>query len=272
MLRSVLTALCIGAAAPARADIEQQLVASGFVEADASGLRAWNSRADRVFTVSRDDSTGCLLIDVGRGEYSRDLDHTEGAYRYEGTDNGEWGGELTLTDRRGRRVTLVEDNVHSLMPTGDGLFVLTGLSHMSLSRGAIYRVRSPGLDPKIERVTLLPDAPAVALVDARRPDLFRTIIIGYSTVMVFTSFGGDEQIEVLMVDAPWGALYPDSAVMLDDSLVFGMRGGIGVVQLAELQMIQPAPRYFTLEEAASPAEKDDGESVSGTLSPCVEGT
>jgi hypothetical protein len=254
MFKSTLAALCVAAAAPVHADVTRLLTENGFVEASATDLRAWKERADQRFTVTSDDR-GCVLVGLGAAGASRGLEHAEGAFRYDGVNNGEWGGELAVTHAKGRRRVLVEDNIHTFIPTEDDLFVIAGLAHLTLSRGAIYRVRSPASDPKVERVTLLPDAPRVAFRDARRPDIFRAIIVGYSSLMIFSSFGDTDLIEVPMVNVLWPSRYPGSAALLGDELLLGLQGGIGVVQFNPFGGTDSAPRYFAL--ASQPGAESD---------------
>lgn len=254
MLRYPIGLLCLAAATSAFADAPRLLKEHGFVEASVAQARTWNMRFDHVYSVSLPDQAGCLEVDLQSEPAPSRVEHQEGALRYEGTDNGEWGGELAVIGPRGNRRVLLEDNVHSFLRTDDALYVFTGLAHLTLSRGAIYRVRSPALDPKVERVTLLPDAPRVVLRDPRRTDIFRAFIVGYSSLTVFTRLDALELIEVPLVDTPWSTLYPDSAVMLGVELILGMRGGIAVMTIPDFG----TPDVTLLTHEAKPAADGAG--------------
>jgi ligand-binding sensor domain-containing protein len=56
-----------------------------------------------------------------------------------GTDNGEWGGSLSLTDAKGTFVKrLLDTNVIQLLPSKSGVLVFTGLLHMGVDEGAVW--------------------------------------------------------------------------------------------------------------------------------------
>lgn len=59
-----------------------------------------------------------------------------------GLDNGEWGGKLLYVPREAKfpNPPIIPQNVTFAFENGDRLFVLTGLSHMGISRGALWSV------------------------------------------------------------------------------------------------------------------------------------
>lgn len=56
-----------------------------------------------------------------------------------GTDNGEYGGSLSLTDANGVQTKrLLDKNVLQLMPSKSGVLVFTGLLHLGLDEGEVW--------------------------------------------------------------------------------------------------------------------------------------
>jgi hypothetical protein len=56
-----------------------------------------------------------------------------------GTNNGEWGGSLSLTDSNGTQMKrLLDKNVIQLLPWKSGVLVFTGLLHLETDEGAIW--------------------------------------------------------------------------------------------------------------------------------------
>jgi hypothetical protein len=78
-----------------------------------------------------------------------------------GTDKGEWVGSLMHQDEAWKIHTLLNENVHGIIQNKAGIFVFTGLSHLSTNEGYIYTV-TQGQDRAINTKLLgrLPGAPS----------------------------------------------------------------------------------------------------------------
>ena len=63
-----------------------------------------------------------------------------------GSNRGEWGGELVYRNRRGKDEVLLAENVRGIFASGSDALVFTGLAHMGINEGAVYRVL-PGRRP-----------------------------------------------------------------------------------------------------------------------------
>ena len=103
-----------------------------------------------------------------------------------GTDRGEWVGKLMFQDAHGNLVTLLNENVHGIVKNSEGIFVFTGLAHMSLNDGEIFTVaRTP--DGKLTTSSLghLPGAPS--RVRQREPG-------GATSFLVYSGFRGDQRL------------------------------------------------------------------------------
>jgi hypothetical protein len=77
-----------------------------------------------------------------------------------GTDRGEWIGKLMFQDSDGNLSTILAENVHGIVKNPKGVFVFTGLAHLSLNEGYIYSVtREPDGRVLASRLGRLPVAP-----------------------------------------------------------------------------------------------------------------
>lgn len=77
-------------------------------------------------------------------------------------DAGEWGGDLHHVGNDGRVVKLIDDNTWRLRRIGNDIFAFTGLVHLVLNNGALFRIRRD--DEKgwqAAHVVELPGAPMV---------------------------------------------------------------------------------------------------------------
>lgn len=242
--RALFTSLLVMMSSTAGAAVPDVLLEKGLMEVSASALQQWNFRSDEVFRIVGHD--GCLQVDLGAEVGADAIAVQLGGNFYEGADHGEWGGELAVSDAAGNRRVLLKENVRALLPAAQEILVFTGLAHLGTSRGAVHRVVAADSNPRVERVTLLPDAPAVVVDAPYESGAERVVILGSSSVMVLSELGGEDRLEVPLVRQPWATLYPSSAAIVDGFLVFGMRGGIGVLPVpSSLGPVVP-PRYFTL--------------------------
>ena len=97
-----------------------------------------------------------------------------------GFDGGEWDGGLLFLDASGQPHELLHENVQAIIKTSKGVFVFTGLGHLSLLNGAVYKVvASTGQELQVQLARHLPGFP---LSIRRRQD-------GTHSFLVFT--GGD---------------------------------------------------------------------------------
>jgi hypothetical protein len=73
-----------------------------------------------------------------------------------GTDAGEWGGELVFIPQAGAAQTLVKQNVATIFRLGDADYALTGLAHLILNDGALWRIDTRGATARADRLADLP--------------------------------------------------------------------------------------------------------------------
>jgi len=102
-----------------------------------------------------------------------------------GTDRGEWIGRLQFQDQdqAGGVRTILEKNVLGIVKNKDGVFVFTGLNHLSMNEGLVYVVKLDTNNiPRPELLIRLPGFPSQV---RQKPD-------GTIEFIVFTG-GRDQQ-------------------------------------------------------------------------------
>ena len=152
---------------------------------------------------------------------------------YSGMDGGEWGGELIAEYSDGRKVVLLDENVRQLIPFGSQLYVMTGLSHMLSSWGAIYRVPDAANPTTPNLVTLLPDAPQVVYLDSSRPDSPMLVVVSMNGIIIMELFGHDARVpdmDILVWNAFWSSkMTATSVARHGDHYYIGLPHGVAVV-------------------------------------------
>ncbi len=91
------------------------------------------TRPDQLFTVVIKTPIGGRGNQQGRGVQVEDG-------HLIGTDRGEWGGEITFIDLKGNSRVIVTENTEAIYKTTDGIFAVTGLAHMGINDGFLFRL------------------------------------------------------------------------------------------------------------------------------------
>lgn len=103
-----------------------------------------------------------------------------------GTDRGEWIGKLMFQDADGKLETILNENVHGIVKNSDGIFVFTGLAHLSTNEGYIFSIlRGPDGPVTASRLGRLPGAPT--RVSQSQPD-------GVTSFLVYSGFSGNSPL------------------------------------------------------------------------------
>lgn len=83
----------------------------------------------------------------------------EGGYLM-GSDRGEWGGEITFISSKGKPRVIAKENTEAIYKTEHGIFAVTGLAHMTMNSGFIYRITQATNGAwSVEKWRALPGAP-----------------------------------------------------------------------------------------------------------------
>ena len=215
--------------------------------------------SDEWTDANRDDNT--FFVGIRDGEvsistavpYNENIIFDAGNIKYEGTNNGEWGGGLTAIYPDGTRQPLIAENIVSILPFNrapattteesvagkPGLYVFTGLAHLGSSSGAIYVIEDYETNPAARKITLLPDAPSAITIHKYNNEDVSIIIVGSSTVLTYVPEWDD--LEVLLIDQFWWGMSPTSAVSKNYELLIGMRSGLISIDLNQPEI---TARYF----------------------------
>ncbi|MDK9684373.1 HEAT repeat domain-containing protein [Pseudoalteromonas shioyasakiensis] len=76
-----------------------------------------------------------------------------------GDNRGEWGGELVVFQSGRLTDTLLTENIEDVYVVGEFAYVITGLAHMSLNNGLIYKLQKTNAGYFIQPFYRLPGAP-----------------------------------------------------------------------------------------------------------------
>lgn len=102
-----------------------------------------------------------------------------------GQDRGEWMGNLTFVGKDGTKQILLSNNVQAITRFGTGIFAMSGLGHLSMNEGSVYRVtRDASRTWQAIRWRRLPGTPRWAVIQET----------GNGQVLRVACFGGDVDI------------------------------------------------------------------------------
>lgn len=80
-----------------------------------------------------------------------------------GSDRGEWGGELMFLPDAGAPQHILDANIEDIYQLGDAIVVTTGLAHLSMNQGVLYRATRDAQGAwQAEVWRILPGAPAAS--------------------------------------------------------------------------------------------------------------
>ena len=135
-----------------------------------------------------------------------------------GFDAGEWGGALWWFNEDGaNRRKLLEENVRGLIETRWGILVLTGLAHLSLDQGKVFRLHHSGVGEwEPDQTALLDGAPQTFISES--PD---TVLVITNKSLVRLRSG---LLDALTTSVRYEGLSPNSVVLAKDGVIYvGMR-------------------------------------------------
>ena len=142
-----------------------------------------------------------------------------------GWSHGEWGGGIIFIPIETNvfpEYRVMSENFYSFYTIGDKIFALTGLAHLGFSYGSIYELNVVGntFEDKWEAVEILDIKYAPKTFLLVDEDLY----IATSDTLIIVKDG--EISDILIENAGWGILYPNSMVYANNSIFIGMRGWI----------------------------------------------
>ena len=160
---------------------------------------------------------------------------------------GEFGGSVWWFAPDGKaRYKISDEMVVGFVPTPAGVLMLEGLAHLDSSRGSLRRlVRGPDDRWTSKPFADLGDAPGVAaLID---DESLLVVSLGRLSRVDLNT----RQVEILVDNAFWQSLYPNSIVIVPSGQVFlGMRHGV-----ARLDKIGASPKIDWLLPSQAVADE-----------------
>src|SRR5262249_18517082 len=125
----------------------------------------------------------------------------------------------------------------------NGLHAIEGLAHLGISKGSIIRIARPQREGHWQSalVTKLPFAPYAVSVRRDGP-----MLVTLSDALL--SISTDYNINILLADAPWRGLYPNSSILSrnEQRLFIGMRQFVGEFDLItkKLRLVIPSATFL----------------------------
>lgn len=202
-MRAILFAFTLALSQVAlAADLGQQLEALGFFKKERVKRGGITSDQARLpfFGVSIDGGTLRVLenIRTANGVVSE----MKGKhFTYAAIDNGEWGGGLDAVGPSGTKITLTRENVKGFFRLGAGIYALTGLAHLSVNTGRLYRIEESSDGARLALVTMLTGAPVDVIVE--ESDVF-ILTVNDLEVVHFNS--GIDEFKLMVHDGPWDSV------------------------------------------------------------------
>lgn len=142
---------------------------------------------------------------------------------FEGMNRGEFGGNLKFYNDF-NEYQILNTNVNFMVEINDQIYVLSGLAHLGLDTGYMYRIEKEEDVWTAKKILDIGSAPYVILADESR-----LYIVASSKVIMIEN---EEIKEVMVENAFWEGLYPNSVVIYDNKLLIGMRGCICTVDIS----------------------------------------
>lgn len=223
-------------------DLGKQLEQQGFHETVRKERGDLKSAQTGVPFYSVSIENGRLVLSKHRSQPNGAVDLFKSAkYRYMASDGGEWGGGLEAVDAQGKKFQLLKKNTLGLFQAGDKLYALTGINHLTLNSGALYRIQEETESPTVSLVTLLTGAPMDVVVDDRA-----LYILTDNDLLYFRPDDTYPDLHVIVHNGVWDGL-ATGMVKLDNQLAIGMHGGVVIVDLNRWEGRNATYRYYAKE-------------------------
>lgn len=222
MAVSMVLALCSIACPAQEEELDSLMRANDLREFDLSKLPMLQF-FDNPYVVSR---RGDKLIVTRAWPDERTSELELGAKAYFWESRGEFGGKLQLRSK-GTVIDVLEGNIVDLLPIGNEIFVVSGLTHLGMASGSVHLISEQSKPTETTFVTNLPDAPVRVYLDLARKDHPIKVLVGSKSVMALDLYNS---LDVLYWDAFWAfGLEPTSIVRYRDHYLIGLPHGIAAV-------------------------------------------
>lgn len=160
-----------------------------------------------------------LVVELNSRENEDDpIIHKVAGGQFEGMCYGEFGGYLKFNNYQ-----ILDTNINFIFEMDDKIYALGGLAHMITDEGSMYRLERENDKWIATNVLDIGSDPEAICIDDSK-----LYIVASSRVAMIEN---EEIIEVMVEDAFWSGLYPNSVVLHDEKLIIGMRGCICTVDI-----------------------------------------
>ena len=141
-----------------------------------------------------------------------------------GFNKGEFGGSLHWYSEKGDSTYQISrGNVDYIFEYKRNIYMVSGLFHMVTDHGVINEMKFIKSKWKIDGGFELPSKSFIIM-----PYKDRILFITTKTILFFD---GTDNFDLVKKDGFWDVLYPQSAVIVNDDLFIGMRGGVYKINL-----------------------------------------
>lgn len=135
-----------------------------------------------------------------------------------GSDAGEWGGKLFWFSENGtKKIEILEDNIRGIAKIDDEIFILSGLAHLSIDDGKIYKlIKDDKANFKTQLLSDLKTQPQIFIKENNQSIL----IVLKNKLIRLNSLGKIEELNQTNFDS----LYPNSITITSSKVIYvGMR-------------------------------------------------
>jgi hypothetical protein len=137
-----------------------------------------------------------------------------------GFDNGEFGGSLYWFDNDGiENYKISNGNIKDIIKIDNRILVTEGLAHLNRDKGQILELQLNDGKWVTKKFMDLKNVPYSSQLNSKNE-----LIILTSKQLLKVST--DKKITELISEGFWSSLYPNSSIIMNDIIYFGMRNGI----------------------------------------------
>jgi hypothetical protein len=163
------------------------------------------------------DKNGNVNIETDRKTRVHELEIDNGIIV--GTNRGEWGGKLIYKNDT-LEYTILNENICGVLNYNNGVYVLTGLSHLGISEGKIIKLEF--INGKWECTFFKEFSSSPEIYTIFDDKLY---IVTFNGLILFD--GTD--IQQLLSNQFWSSLYPQSVYVNEKMIAIGMRGCLAII-------------------------------------------
>jgi hypothetical protein len=242
----VLAALLLFTHAAA-ADLGEQLEAMGFskyVRTQRGGITS--TRAHLPFLGVGVEGGNLKIYEGVKQPNGLALEIKGNHFRFAAIDHGEFGGGLEAIGPDGLSSSLTRENTKGFFRIGAHIYAMTGIAHLSMNRGALYRIDENAGGARLTLVTKLTGQPVDVVVEDRT-----AFILTVNDLEAIDFYPDAEEFHLLVHDGPWDSV-PTNMAVTSTQIAIGMHGGIVIVDRPRWRFGKSNYQYYAKPEYKYP--------------------